>query len=389
MAGLAALGGLAGGLSQGINAGTQLRQRAVDLQRGQLELDNAKRALAAEAAAFAGLSGQPAPGAGGAMTMPGPMPQGPQPPMPGQASVPMAPPGQSPPAVPQQGAASQPQPPTGGAQLAPASAAPPGGGGAGDFSGQMDPSDPRAAVQTVMQIAREIKSRNPNIDPNTLFAATSRVIDLSKGLAPALRQGAQVILQDMRDKAAQQRVETQTGSREAIAGQTIESREKVAGQNIASREKVAAGHDSAALQRTLAAANGAMERAQFNQSQIASRVQSGQWSREKATAYREKMSAAQTKLRTAQQQLSSLQNTLVAADDPRVAAAQKRVEDAVSEIDRVNTAAGAGSAPAPSQAPSPSAAPAAAGGARPTATDAKGNKVEWNGQSWVPVAKGK
>src|SRR5262249_25606394 len=75
------------------------------------------------------------------------------------------------------------------------------------------------------------------------------------------------------------------------------------------------------------------------------------WSREKAAAYRERMSAAQTKLRTAQQQLTSLQANPQASTPDAVSAAQKRVTDAVSEIDRVNKAAGADGAPAPSRGP--------------------------------------
>ena len=59
-----------------------------------------------------------------------------------------------------------------------------------------------AGYKITLSIAKEIKSRNPGIDPQTLFQATEQVINLSKGLDPALRQQAQVVVQNMKDQTS-------------------------------------------------------------------------------------------------------------------------------------------------------------------------------------------
>ena len=333
---LSGLAHLGSGAMQGAQGAGNLLQRAQQLQQGRLALDAAQHQLQADAAAFSGLGGLGG-GASGPMSMPPSTPGAAPvtPPMPGQASVPMTHPGTT--AIP--GPTSGPTSPP----LSQQGAAPspvPSQAGAGGFSGgQLDPTDPRAAIQTVYSVASEIKSRNPNIDPETLLLATHRVIDLSKGIAPQLRQGAQIVLQDMRNQGAMARTQANIGSRENIAGQQIQS-----------REKIAAGHDEASIRRVEMLGQDAMARAQFNQSKISERVASGQISREKGLAYRQRMSAAQSKLGAAQRQLSSLQQSLIpemttdkngnTIKNPRYAEAEDRLQAAIAEIDRVNEAAG-------------------------------------------------
>lgn len=391
---LSALGAFSGGAAQGLERGQMLAQRAQAIKQGQAALDQAKAELAANAAAFAGLEGPT--GGGGAMSfapdLPGPQggaappQQMTQPMAPGQPSVPA----RQPAVPPQQGFSPAPQSPAAGSPPSPAPQ--PGAGGLSAPAGQpgqrgeIDPTDPRAAVMTVMQIAREIKSRNPNIDPQTLMLATSRVIDMSKGLAPAIRQGAQVVLQDMRNAGAMERTGAQIESRENIAGQNIESREKIAGQRDATTRR---GQDIS-LQRVQQQGAQALERAALMTQAANERAAQGVWSREKTAAFRERAAAATAKLRTSQQQLSSLQSALVPATDPRAQAAVAAQDEAIAELDRVNQASGLAQGPAPTAsaarpaaAPGSRQAPAARAARGPAPASLRGKPIWPEGGKWV------
>lgn len=390
MSALTALGALGSGAVQGAGAGAGLLQRAQQIQQGRMALDVAQKQLQADAAAFSGLDagGGGMPG-GFAPALPGPQGAPVTPPQampPGQASVPNMPAG-GPPAVPGGLSPAMASP---GASAQPAPPAPAGGGFSGGdqqpggMGGGLDPTDPRAPVMAVMSIAREIKSRNPGIDPQTLMLATQRVIEMSKGMAPALRQGAQVVVQQMRDATSRANTQDRIAATERgqdIGAQNVDKR-------VGAQRDIAAGHDAAAMARTSATIKGAMDRAQYVQQQTNQRVQSGQMTRERGQAVSERMKAATAKLSAAQRQLGSLQGALVAADDPRMAQAQKRVQEATAEIDRVSNTIGV-QAPAPAAAPTPQAVQStpAAGAGRPTATGPNGEKVEWNGTAWVPVGK--
>lgn len=383
---LSAAGAFSGGAAEGLDRGQLIAQRAQQIQQGQMALEGAKSQLRADAAAFAGLDAggaQPAAGPGMSFAPGLPGPQGgaapPQPyaqPMaPGQASVPARQP-----AVPQQqgfSPAAQPQ-----SSASPPSPSPqPGGGGLSAPGGQqeIDPTDPRAAVQTVMQIAREIKSRNPNIAPQDLMLATSRVIDMSKGLAPALRQGAQVVVQQLRNEGALARTDAQVAGRENVAGMNIESREGIA----ANRDVTTRRGQDAMLQRVQAQGAQALERAALTTAAANERAAQGAWSREKVAAYRERTGAATAKLNAAQKQLSSLQSALVPADDPRAQAAVKAQAQAIAELDRVTKAAGLAEGPAPG-AGAARPAPAGVASARgPAPAQLRGKPIWPQGDKWV------
>lgn len=370
---LTGLGSAAGGASQGIDQGAQLIQKYQAIQQGRLALDQAQKQLQADAAVFSGIGGLGQTGGG----QPPAAPQTPQQAMPpGQTSVPNQPPQGAPaPAGPGLPPAAPSIPPP----AAGATAPPPQQGGDGPLGQQpIDPTDPRAAVQTVMSIAQEIKSRNPNIDPQTLMLATSRIIDMSKGLAPALRQGAQVVVQQMKDATSRGNTDARVGATER--GQDMQSGN--VDKRIGSNEKIAAGHDATNLQRVAQSGADAMARTQANIASADQRAAQGVWSREKTAAYKERAQAASVKLRTATSALTALTNAGVKPDDPRVAKAAKDIEGAKSEMDRVNKAAQMDETPA-----STAAKPATGGGApaaRGPATHQLRGKPIWpQGDHWV------
>ena len=171
---------------------------AMQVQQAQFALDQQKKDVQAQFAAFQGINGggaapggAPSPG----MTAPGAPPPGPmaQPMAPGQASVPNLPTGGAPPvpgAMPPGGA-------PGASMAPPAPVSPPGATSAPAPSqgvgaappGQIDPTDPMAGTKVVMQIAQEIKGRESRYRPaDALLMATQHIIDVSKGMAPQLRQ---------------------------------------------------------------------------------------------------------------------------------------------------------------------------------------------------------
>ena len=375
---LAGLGAAAGGASQGIDQGAALIQKYQAIQQGRMQLDQAQKQLQADAAAFSGIGGLGQMGGG----QPPAAPQTPQQAMPpGQASVPNQPPQGAPmPAGPGSPPAAQSPPQAAGPTAPPAQQA---GGGSlpGQGQGQIDPTDPRAAVQTVMSIAQEIKSRNPGIDPQTLMLATSRIIDMSKGLAPALRQGAQVIIQQLKG-AQQDQLQGIKGDQKA--GQIAQQGDIRSGQidqKGAIDTKIAAAHDATRLQAVQQEGAAAMQRTQANIASADQRAAQGVWSREKVAAYKERAQAASVKLRTATSALTALTNAGVKPDDPRVAKATKDIEGAKNEMDRVNKAAGMNDGPSTSPQPG---GPPPPPDKRPPATHTLRNKPIWpQGDHWV------
>lgn len=249
--------------------------------------------------------------------------------------------------------------------------------------GQIDPTDPRAAVQTVMSIAQEIKQRNPGIDPQTLMLATSRIIDMSKGLAPALRQGAQVVIQDMKDQVSRanttDRVQQQDVNNQRTTGTSAANTDK----RVAATER---GQDIG-LQKTREQAQAAMQRVQAVQGAIDQRFSSGQGNQAQKAAMTERGRAIAAQLTAATRQLALLKDAAgqpLPDTDPRVQKAAKDIAAASAKLDILEKAATGGT----SAAQSTPQGTQSTGGTQPlTATDAKGNKLTWNGSAWVPVGK--
>ena len=379
---LAGLAAFSGGAQQGWAQAQQLRDQAVQLQQHQLALDTAKKQLAAQAAAFANLGG----GQGGGMSaLPGassppPPPPTAQPMPPGQPSQPSPSPaaGNMPP---QPAAAPTPagQPPAGGSSPPQSQA---GAGGAPDASGGQPPGqqqiDPMAGYKIALQIAKEIKTRNPGIDPQTLFSATEQVINLSKGLDPMLRQQAQVVVQNMKDQTSRANTQDRDATSSSNTDKHVGAQER--GQDISSstRLKAVGEQVQAALQRT-----------QFIQSQLTQRAQSGQASKAQMQAGTDRIKTISAQLTNANRTLATLKNSVtgqVDDNDPRVKQAEAQVQDAQKKLQQMETVLKTG--PTPAAAPAPAPAPAG-GAAQQTATDAKGNKVMLVDGKWVPAPAGK
>ena len=233
-----------------------------------------------------------------------------------------------------------------------------------------------AGYKIALSIAKEIKSRNPGIDPQTLFQATEQVINLSKGLDPALRQQAQVVVQNMKDQTSRantaDRDKTSTDNTDKRVGATER------GQDI---------NSSTRLQVAGEQANAAMQRAQFIQSQLTQRSQSGQASKAQLQAGTDRIKTITAQLTNANRTLATLKNSVTGAvddNDPRVKQAEAQVQDAQKKRQQMETVLKTGPAPATA----PAAAPAG-GAAQQTATDAKGNKVMLVDGKWVPAPAGK
>lgn len=264
------LGSFAGGLSQGLEEGQ-------DLRRKQMEMEATRRMNAAQAAAgAAGMQGggQPPP------AQP-PMGQGVAPPGGGGTPRPLpqgAPPGATP--MPQAQAAPQPKPPAPmtqpqGGPPKPPMAAPPQGaapGGqspaGGDQGGQIL-NDP-AVVQTIQQsqqtlqgLYKTLLAANPALkhDPQTAFQAVEDMIGQMKGVDQSdrnlmLQQNQILRLQVQLAKDAADR-----GSREAIAQgrddtsrannqDTNDTRVRTTGMNNATSRANVADRDSTSVQTT-------------------------------------------------------------------------------------------------------------------------------------------
>jgi hypothetical protein len=400
---LAGLGSFSGGAAQGIQSGAELAQRIQSIKQGQMMLDQQKKQLAADPAVANWLA--QAQGGQGAPPMGLPGPGGPMPPQP--QGGPPAPP-QQPQTPPQAMTPGQPSVPGGSPPQGQAGLTPPGpatapplqaGGGAslpapGQGQGE-DPSSPQAAFKVMQTVASQIKAANPNIDPHTLLYATQKVIDMSKGIEPGLRAQASFLANQLRAQVAErgQDVRADTSTQNNI--RSTDTSKANTGERVQSQEKIAAGHDATSLQRVAQQGSDAMARTQINVDAANKRATDGTWSREKATAYKERANAAGVKLKAANSRLTALTNAGVKPDDPRVAAASKDIQGAVAELDRVNKAAGLDAGTTPQVQAAEAAPIPGAGGPSPpptqqhTATDAKGNKVTWNGKAWVPAPAGK
>lgn len=382
----AGLGSFGSGVVQGVDQGQNIRAKAMQIQQAQLALDQAKKQVAADAAAFSGIPGAQAmgaPGAGGAQQAPMGLPGPQMPPPPPPTAQPMPPGQSSQPAVPPQPGASPAAPPSSGAAQ-PAPPAQAGGGSLQPQQGQpgqqqIDPTDPRAAVQTVMSIAQEIKSRNPNIDPTTLLLATQRIIDMSKGLAPALRQGAQVVIQDLKDQTANRNTDVRATQSDTNNQRTTQT----SASNTAARGAVQERGQNIGLQKTKEQATAAMQRVQAVQGALNQRFASGQGNTAQAKAMTERGRAIAAELISATRQLGLLKDAAgqpLPDTDPRVQQASKAIAAATAKLDILEKAAGAGAA---SAAPA-AGGPAAGGGQRGSAPATLKGKPIWpQGGKWV------
>ena len=387
MALLAGLGSLGQGFQQGQQNAQSIQQRAIAIQQAQMQLDEAKKQTAADAAAFANLGGLGSSGGqGGGQTAPmfstgGPMAQ---PMAPGQPSAPSQP----------QGGMQQPQsgPPASGApmpsQQPPQGAMPPQGGqpapqpGAGQSPGpQEDPTSPQAAIKTVYSIAQEIKARNPGIDSATLMAATQKVIDMSKGIDPGLRAQASYLAAQIAAQSRQQVAGTQAGARVQAADIGAQSRENVAQTGATSRENVANIGAKARTDSATIAANGAMGRTQLIQKSIDTRFGQGQGNQAKKTAATERNKPLNAQLAAAVRQKSMLKDAAgnpLGDDDPRVKQVNKTIADTIAKQDALVKTIGTAAPDSGGTDNQPSG---------PTATDAKGNQLMWDGKAGVPTPK--
>jgi hypothetical protein len=363
---LTGLGAIGQGAPQGFSAIQGIQQRAQQIQQGQLALDEAKKKVAADAAAFSGIGGFTGGGMGGggagfAPALPGPA---------GGAQAPVQPmaPGQSSqPNMPTQGSqgpssaippASPPNlPPPGNAVTSPPGSKAPGG----TFSpqGQQQPGgiDPMAGVKAVMSIAQEIKSRNPNIDPQTLMLATERVIGLSHGMDPAIRQQAQYIIGQARNDTSRENTENRVGAQLEIAGQSVASRDSIAGAKDVTTRR---GQDMN-LQGKEATINGAMDRNKYVQGEMDKRFQSGQISKEKHQAATEATRRITAQLTAATRQLGMLKDATggqLPETDPRVQKANRDIAEATAKLNAVEKATQI-------SAPQPDAGGGAGGGGSP------------------------
>lgn len=365
---LTGLGGLAGGAAQGLNQGGQFAQRAQQIAAAQLALNQEKQKLLADPAVANYLSsmqgGQTQPQAGpaglaGMSQQPMQPPPTGQPMAPGQPSVPSQP-GSPPQAQP------APSPAPGGGGSLPPQAAPQG---QPQQQGGQPGIDHMAGVKIAMNIAKEIKAANPGISPETLFQATQKVIDMSKGLDPMLRQQAQVVVQQMRDATSQ----ANTGARVAAT----ERGQDISASNTDKRVAAAERGQDIGLQKTREQGQQALQRAQLIQGQINQRFTSGQGDKIQMAAQKQRAAEITAELTSATRQLSILKDATgqpLPDTDPRVQQAQKKIAAAEAKLNILEKAVGpAGGQTSPG------------GDGALTATDAKGNKVVYQNGQWVPT----
>jgi hypothetical protein len=236
--------------------------------------------------------------------------------------------------------------------------------------GGIDPTDPQAPIKVVMSVAKEIRARNPNIDPQTLFQATEQVINLSKGLDPAIRQGAQVVVQQMKDQTANRNTDVRAATSERNTDVRSATQER--GQNMRLQE----------VQQQVGAS---MQRVQFVQSNLNQRFQSGQITKAQKDAGDQRIKLITSQLTNANRTLATLKNSATGQldeTDPRVKDAEAKVADSQKKLDQMEKVY-KGSAPAAPGGGAPG------GGGQPTASDGKGNIVVWDPvkKAWVPQGK--
>lgn len=325
MVGLAGWGGLAGGLSQGLGQGVGIAQRAQQIQAAQFALDQQKRQLAGQAAAFQGLlNPQPQGGFGQGTPMqppslPGGMPpQSGQPPMPGQPSVPNQPPPQMPAGGGQQQPAPVPQP-----QPMPGQNA-----GRGQQPGGL-PQDLtlQGQLNIIGQVAQAIKAQNPGIDPATLFEATKAQIGLIGSLSQAQRQQIIYTADQLKAQTSRENTQDRVGAQERGQDIGAQSRADVANINADSREKVAAGHDATSRANSADRIADADRRLDQTQAAINARQDKSLQGRASTKAQTERLALLRTKLSQAKQKKAAIDAQ--GGDDTQ---AQKSVDDAYNQI---------------------------------------------------------
>lgn len=343
----AGLGGIAGGLQQGQMNLQTLQQRAQQIQQMQMQLEASKRELAGQyAAAQSLIQGMPAQALPPGNASPGPSPGGqapmgaPQPPMPGQASVPMGQPvnvptprprppmpGDAPPTGPQM--APQPQAPQG----APQQPATQNGPGGQDLS-------PQAQMQILAQIAQGIKAQSPQIDPLTLLEAVKQKLALMTSLSNTqkqqlgftleqMRESNRAAMQDQKDADIQNRQNTEDAAKAQRDKANNEARAQVAANRIADADK--------RLQQTQAA--------------IGARQDKSLQGRATNKAQSERLALLRSKVAKARADLSAANATL---DPSKIATAQQGVDTTLQAVIDFQGKVMGGQAPA--------AAPAAGGG---------------------------
>lgn len=369
---LASLGAVAPGMQQGQLNLQAIQQRAQQIQQGQMALDAAKRELAGQAAVFKGLMTG---GAGGAAPIPPGAPQQPppmtgQPPMPGQSSHPMMHPGQMPPqGMPPAGPQMAPTGPQPAPQAVPAPVGmqmtPQGQGGAGspDMS-------PEGEMQVIAQIARAIKTQNPDIDGPTLFEAVKQHISLLGALSATQKQNlifaANQLRADVSRENTQDRVAAQLRGQD-IGAQNVDKR-------VGAQRDIAAGHDATSRANAMDRIAAAEANLKFTQDNINRRFAAGQGTKEQKAA--------------AQERLALLKTNLAQAKDRRARAVaqsnQPEIDKGNAEVDRiynqiVDFQKKMGGAPAPAAA----AGAAAPRGPAPAKLNGKPIWPSPDGQHWV------
>lgn len=391
---LTGLANLGSGAMQGVDQGAIIRQKAQQIQEAQMNLDQHKKQLQADAMAFSNLGqgGQPGgpPPPGQPPMAPPPPQQGPmaQPMPPGQSSAPPPQPqGQPPGGPPPQGGMPQPPPQmgAGGAPQAPGGMPQQAPGGAGPQQpqgpqpGGQDMSaltDPQAPVKALFSIAQEIKSRNPGIDPQTLMYATQKVVEMSKGLDPAMRQSMMLAVQQLRNQGGMDRAQLRSDTQEDINKDNLDFKGKKLETDDATKRR-AQDMTFAGVQKR---GQDALDRAKYVQGEIGKRYSTGQGNSVAQKAQTERVRAITAQLSAATRQLAVLKNSVTGAldaNDPRVQKANKDIEEANVKLDALEK--GAQIAP---QGGSDGGQQFQEG---QVYTDAGGNKAKYEGGKFVPI----
>lgn len=373
-------GGVSGGMMQGAQTLQSIQQRAQQIQQAQQQIDQQKRELAAQASLFQNLpqQAQPQGNAQPGMAPMGQPPQGamPQPPMPGQSSSPMQPPGGPAPGATTPAGFPQGGPPPGGP--------PPGGQqmpGQNPGAGGQDLS-PQAQMQLLTQIAQSIKQRSPGMDPLTLFEAVKQQIGLMTALSNTQKQQLVYAVDQFKAQNSQQIAANHDAQSGANTVTRVEGQKDIADKHDQTSRDNTKAKIAAALQQTQARIADADSRLKQTQDAIGARQDKSLQGRATQKVQTERLGLLRTQLAQAKQKLSQ---AAASADSTAIAAAQQQVNSALQNIATFQQKViGQGGAPGGQASPPDAGGAGQAGG--PTATDAKGNKVQWNGTAWVPAS---
>ena len=373
------LGGLATGLSAAGGYEPQALQQWQAVQARQKALADAQRQDTARRAFFASLTTPDM----AALPQQGPPGPTAQTPFASAGSPPSPMPGAAPSAAP---AAAGGQPAASPLSPAPSGAAVPAAASGANFG--LSFPDPVARLR---QIAQALKRANPGADDLTLATALQQQIDMMKGLAPDDRAALMAETQVMRIQAQSDQAVQRANNQTEIANIRAQTAQEVADVRAAASRYGADSRSNTAGQNREAA----MERTVYTQNAIDRRAAQAAVThvdaKAKAAQYK-KIMAARAQLKDA---ISTASGVATPAQQQQLAALDQQAIKfwsannwlpRPSELDRMGAdQAQAGGAATPSSgapAPVPNIEPSAP---KPTATDAKGNKVEWNGQNWVPM----